>query len=315
MRPSSRLIIWAERSGIAIAATAGTCLIAGACGRWVWELDLFANFRVQYALALITAALLLCLARRFAWSLAVLAAAVFAAAPIVPYLALPGQRAAPPDRFRFVTFNVYYGNSQTRQIAEYLQTLRADAIVVLELEPGQAQALFAALPEYAYIYTDGVIPYHSVVLSRWPMQSVTGVDLGSGDAMATQAIIDWQGQKIALLGVHLHWPIGAANARLRGEELATLASLARNQKLPLVVGGDFNTTVWSSVFDGTLRDSGLQDCAKGKGLVTSWPSFLPLLGIRIDHCLHSREWTSLAVTAGPALGSDHYPMINDLRLR
>jgi endonuclease/exonuclease/phosphatase family metal-dependent hydrolase len=69
------------------------------------------------------------------------------------------------------------------------------------------------------------------------------------------------------------------------------------------------------VFDAALGDAPVRDCARGHGLVNSWPSFFPPASIRIDHCLASPHWRVRRLAAGPGLGSDHRPMINDLELR
>jgi endonuclease/exonuclease/phosphatase (EEP) superfamily protein YafD len=115
--------------------------------------------------------------------------------------------------------------------------------------------------------------------------------------------------------VHLHWPIGAENVRLRNAELQALAALARGIDEPLLIGGDFNITAWSPVFAAALGDAPVRDCARGQGLVGSWPSFFPPAAIRIDHCLASPHWHVRRVAAGPGLGSDHRPMVTDLELR
>jgi endonuclease/exonuclease/phosphatase (EEP) superfamily protein YafD len=127
--------------------------------------------------------------------------------------------------------------------------------------------------------------------------------------------IDWRGQPITVVGVHLHWPVGANNVRQRNAALHALAALARDTPGPLLIGGDFNITQWSPVFDAAFATAPLQDCARGQGLVNSWPSFFPPAAIRIDHCLASPHWQVLQVQAGPALGSDHRPMLSELVLK
>ena len=104
------------------------------------------------------------------------------------------------------------------------------------------------------------------------------------------------------------------NAALRNAELAALAQLAQAQRGPLLVGGDLNVTPWSGHFRRVLDDSGLEDCARGRGWLPTWPAFFPPLGIRIDHCLASAHWRVLDVRTGPSLGSDHYAVVNDLEL-
>ena len=46
----------------------------------------------------------------------------------------------------------------------------------------------------------------------------------------------------------------------------------------------------------------------------SWPSQFRWVGIRIDHCLTTREWRGLNVQVGPHVGSDHRAVVADLQL-
>jgi len=152
------------------------------------------------------------------------------------------------------------------------------------------------------------------VFSRWPILSAQPLALAAGSMRAAQVTLDWNGTPVTVLGVHLHWPLGATNSRLRNEELAGIASFAAGMTGPLIVAGDFNVTPWSRHFRVALERSGLNDCAAGHGLAPSWPAQVPPFGIRIDHCWTSKHWRSADVRLGPSLGSDHLPLIADLVL-
>ena len=58
---------------------------------------------------------------------------------------------------------------------------------------------------------------------------------------------------------------------------------------------------------------GCTTAALGHGLAPHWPSQFAPLGIRIDHCLVIAQWRSVRVRLGPSLGSDHLPLMADLR--
>ena len=153
-----------------------------------------------------------------------------------------------------------------------------------------------------------------MIFSRWPLLEKQPVALAPQGVNGSHVVLDWRGTRVGLLGVHLHWPLGSANSRLRNEELDGIAAFAGSRKEPLLVAGDFNVTPWSTHFRGAVARSGLGDCAQGSGFAPTWPAqFLPL-GIRIDHCLASREWSRIDVRTGPSLGSDHRPLIADLNL-
>ena len=72
------------------------------------------------------------------------------------------------------------------------------------------------------------------------------------------------------------------------------------------------STRWTPRFKHLLRATGLRDTAAGFGWQPTWPTFLPRLGITIDHCLASSALGVRALKTGPDIGSDHYPLIVEL---
>ena len=57
----------------------------------------------------------------------------------------------------------------------------------------------------------------------------------------------------------------------------------------------------------------LRDATDGR---VTWPNTWswPVMGIRIDHVLVSEHWRVTESRIGPAMGSDHWPLIFRLRL-
>ena len=88
---------------------------------------------------------------------------------------------------------------------------------------------------------------------------------------------------------------------------------------PIVTIGDFNTPTWSPFFQSFLKKSGLVDAAG-----TSWPTATRFsirwfarpfyFGSPIDHILVSPNIEVKRFEVGPDIGSDHLPLIADLRL-
>jgi endonuclease/exonuclease/phosphatase (EEP) superfamily protein YafD len=301
------------------AVAAGTVLAfgLGQLGAWHWVLDLFAHWRVQYVAALAICGLGLLALRRPRSAALVLLVAAPLAGSVMHDTGRQGPAApAGSPVFRFATFNQTLGNPDARAIGAWFESSRADVVALQEVgSPRAVRALAAALPSYPYVHA-GFGPRADVaVFSRWPLRDARSVELTPGGARAVQLRIDWSGQPVTVVGAHLHWPIGAENVRLRNAELQALVALARGIEEPLLIGGDFNITAWSPVFAAALGDAPVRDCARGQGLVTSWPSFFPPAAIRIDHCLASPHWQVRRIAAGPGLGSDHRPMLNELELR
>ena len=78
--------------------------------------------------------------------------------------------------------------------------------------------------------------------------------------------------------------------------------------------GDLNLTPYSPPFHRLLADGRLRDAMQGRGWQPTWrASFWPL-ALRIDHVLVSSGVCVEEATVGPAVGSDHRPVLARLRL-
>lgn len=304
---------------LAIAGTVGVwlCLLAGLLGRFAWPFDLFAHFRVQYAALFVLLAVVLMSLRRFA--IAVTAAVGFGVSvvPLLPYVAaesVPTARATTGEQtFRLVSFNVWFRNPDMQRVAQYIESSQADAVVLLELTPPQAEMLLPLLPSYPHYHIDPS-RMGAAVLTKWPLLSSRQVPLSQGGAIAVGLTLNWRGTPVTVLGAHLNWPLGPRNSAFRNQELDTLVAASKTLHGPLLVAGDFNLTPWSKYFNDALERSGLHDAALGFGLARSWPAQFAPAGIRIDHCLLSRHWQAQATSVGPWLGSDHLPVVADVSL-
>jgi endonuclease/exonuclease/phosphatase (EEP) superfamily protein YafD len=288
----------------------------GFLGRRFWIADLFAHFRIQYAALLSLCAIALAWMRHPAAAALAVCGAMLATVSIVHYIGWHPQHAqAATHDFRLVTFNRQFGNEAFSLIGNYLQDIEADVIAIQEVDSSRVlRQLVAALPGHPHVYAELGPLQDTVIFSRWPIVSGETIELLPRGARVSRTAIAWRGRTVTIVGVHLHWPMGADNTALRDSELRELARLARTIEGPLLIGGDLNVTPWSPTFGAMLRTSGLQDCARGKSVAATWPAGWSPVGIRIDHCLASDHWRALDVRRGAALGSDHYAVISDLAL-
>jgi endonuclease/exonuclease/phosphatase (EEP) superfamily protein YafD len=97
-------------------------------------------------------------------------------------------------------------------------------------------------------------------------------------------------------------------SKQRNQVLETLSHYIQTQKKPVVVIGDFNTTLWSPYYQRFTKSAGLKDCRRGFGILPTWTTRLPLLYIPIDHCLVSRLITVIDIQTGKNIASDHLPV-------
>ncbi len=128
------------------------------------------------------------------------------------------------------------------------------------------------------------------------------------------AEVETAGGAITELGTHPLPPGSPERLRLRDEQLTALAGFVAGLRKPLILAGDLNVTPWSPRFERLLRETGLTDTARGRGLQGTWPVGLPWMRIPIDHCLISESFRVVDRKVGPAVGSDHFPLLVDLEL-
>lgn len=300
----------------ALGALVGAAGLAGTAADAWWFLDLFAHFRVQYAVLLALCAIGLALLGRHWVAAGCLALAVANATFAMPYL-----RAAPAGTtegapLRIVSLNVYKHSVEYERVRAYLRAERPDFVVLVEATPAWERELAAPLrdlyPHAAYSPRAGASGV--LLLSRTPILEWLPVFLGGAPESGIRARIAPFGHPVDVLGVHLTWPMRADLAAQRNRELEGLARVTRAARVPLVVLGDFNDTRYSPTFARLLRDGALRDCAAGRGLSGTWPAGFAPLWIQIDHCLHTRGVWTESFDTGPRVGSDHYPLVVTLRV-
>lgn len=282
-------------------------------GRWSWACELLVNLRTHFAM-LLGVALVVAIGLRH-WRIAGVAFAGIALNvwPMVGMFegkspALTGGRAV-----RLVAFNVNVGNRDLAGIANYLDSLSPDVVVLEEVTTASVERLIPSIPKLAHHFVaveEGVRGV--LILSRWPLDSPQFVTSG-GAMYGARVDVDLGDRQFRLYGVHLNWPVVMPAERERNAQLVALGHELSGCQGACVAVGDFNVTPWSSHFRDVVKVPGVRDCAAGRGWLPTWNSGLPsILRIRIDQCLASGTMGIADVHVGESVGSDHFATINDL---
>ncbi len=293
-------------------------LFALAAPRWWWA-DLFVHFRLQYLVlgAVLAGAALLW--RRPAWLLAAVATiALNGAALRAPLHSQQSPLAFLPQRdvvpVRVAAANVFWRNMRHDAALRWARESGADVLVFVEVDARWQAALRALADRYPYEHLRQEPGRHHGVLvrSRWPLAAA------AADAQPTprMAALDVHGPNATwrLVAVHAHWPLGPGAARARARDLEAVAAVARAAPVPVVAIGDFNISPLSPHFAALLAQGQLRDAAADWGWQPTWPTFLPPLGIRIDHALVSDIVRVNSFRRGRLEGSDHRPILVDVAL-
>jgi len=108
-------------------------------------------------------------------------------------------------------------------------------------------------------------------------------------------------------------PVLRANTELRELESRLARAFVDEPAGPRIVAGDFNLPVESAIYERHWADFTNTFSEVGLGLGTSKAT--RTFGIRIDHVLVGPDWVVEGAWVGEHFGSDHRPMIADVRLK
>ena len=286
--------------------------------RAVWLADIASNFlpymAVVFAVAFIVAAM-----RRA--RVALVGSAIGLIAALSPVLrdvnvaqAGAGSAAeiAAAPQLRLMTFNVEDINENYTEVMDYLVNSPVDVIFLNEAFYVWRRRLVQLAPEFPWntILTERDL----IVLSRIPLEKIEFVNLVGDPGRALLAHARLGDRTVALIGVHARKPRHAADFELRSRQLAQIGQLVDSQNGPVVVAGDFNATAYSFSMHAFLKSTGLAPSGWRWPPLATWPSWLPYFGLQIDHVLTRGAIAVVHAEAGPDLGSNHRPLIADLRL-
>lgn len=301
----------------AVVAATGICTLAGFAGRFGWPVELAAHFRLHYALILAVALIptLFCstpIPTMVAGSLLLINLAT-----ILPLARKPRVHSTTNrPTLRLLHVNVLVSNLHHAAVERLIKDQQPDVVLLQEINPRWMDALRGL--RSAYPHGTAVVlsnEYGLALLSRMPLETVEAVQVIHGGLPSIVARLSLGGRRVTLIGTHPHAPTTRLKTRLRDRHLLALADRVRQLTGPVIVFGDFNTTSWSWIFRRLVRDGRLRDSRQGFGIQPTWPTaWWPLLRVPIDHCLVSRDVLVLNRLVGPAVGSDHLPIVIECSL-
>lgn len=312
---AARGLVWA---GLAILALS---LLTIQWNQW-WATNLLANFHVHLALAGAALVAFGLVWRR--WLQTGIGAAIIlanvglVASQIPPAAATAAVAGGTP--VRVLTINVLFDNRNVEAMRSQIAALAPDVVLMQEVNWRWSRDLAALDDLYPYrlplTRARPLLDEHGTVLfSRFPIEEAARPRLGGVEGRLTAARISVDGRLLWLASTHLVKPNTPSGEALQRAQMRDLADWAGTIGEPLVIGGDFNATIHMTQLDELVQDqrfaTDLQADRWWKVAVGTYPSWLPLLGLKIDHVL-ARDAAIEASDIVTIAGSDHRAVVADI---
>ncbi|MDJ0556061.1 MAG: endonuclease/exonuclease/phosphatase family protein [Microcoleaceae cyanobacterium MO_207.B10] len=223
------------------------------------------------------------------------------------------------NKIRIFQLNVFNKNQQYSQAIALVKKENPDVVVFLEVSEKWDEKLKALQENYPYVFHNQDNPrFGKSIYSKIPLENSNKIITAKYQKSKTRKSLVTQlkvsGKPISLIVTHPTIPTKRASFKLRNQELELLADYVSKIESPIIVVGDFNTSIWSPYYQQFVEKTRLRNGRRGFGIQPSWPTDFPLFYIPIDHCFVSSEFEVLNSRIGENVGSDHLPLITDVAI-
>lgn len=206
-----------------------------------------------------------------------------------------------------LSLNTWDARDNVDELIAYFKTAPADVVVLSEVGPPK-QRIVAALRE--------VYPYQKECTGEW----ACSLALLSRVPFEQGGTVGWSRQSpafvwarfagaLTIVGTHIARP--SRTPALHARETDAVAQLVRRIDGSVVLVGDLNSSPWSYSFRSLKAHTGL---ITARALTPSWPAWpINVPQVALDHILVSQDLAFAEAKTGPAVGSDHLPVIARLK--
>ena len=296
--------------------TVGLAIVTlfGFLGRLHWFFDLFSHFRVQYMQLCLVPFFFAMWRRRNRQAIALVMLVCINYVFVLPlYIGKPAPAAEKP--LRAMLMNINAGNGNSEKVLGSIQQAGPDILLLAEVTPKWAHELDVLNATYPYRVAEPQEGCFGIMLlSKYPLEHGEVVQIGQAGVPSIIAEAYFPQGVVSIIGTHPLPPVGAEGSRQRNIQLAAMPRFVHQQKHPVLLIGDLNTSPWSYRFKQLLNESGLKNSMKGFGHQPSWPANHFFLRIPLDHMLHSPEIIIRNRMVLQGVGSDHFPVVVDFSL-
>jgi endonuclease/exonuclease/phosphatase (EEP) superfamily protein YafD len=306
------LIWWILYLGLAVIIFS---TIVGSFGHIWWVFDLFSHFRVQYFFASVGLALVIFI---YGKEKPGVLAGIFVLVNLVQILPIyfsGKKQKAVGVSYRLMLANVNTPNQHHGKVRNLIEETSPDLMVLIEVDENWLDVLGLADLGYNFCVDEPRGDNYGIALySRFPFISSEVINLGQLGMPSVCARLHIGDDLLTLIGSHPPPPKSRDLALYRDQQIGEIMDYARTREGEIIFCGDINMTSWSSIFKHLLERGSLTDSRRGFGIQPTWPTWMPLLLVPIDHIWISRNIQVHNRRVGPRIGSDHHPVILDFSI-
>ncbi|MEL6383727.1 MAG: endonuclease/exonuclease/phosphatase family protein [Cyanobacteria bacterium J06626_18] len=319
----TNLLAWVLFLGIV-----GLTLLSFVTRNYGWRIyfELLSHFQLQYLILSSAGLVILAILRQRSLFLLGLVCTIILATQVVTWYWPPKFLTADETgNFRVLIANVNTKNKQYEDVLAFTREEDPDLALFMEVNDAwisQLDTLSNVLPHSSgegSPYNFGIVLY-----SRTSFDAVERVAFGDDRIPSLTGQISIHNRTLSFVGTHPLPPVRPSFFQSRNQQLDLIGQYLQTVNTPKMLIGDLNLSMWSAYYGRLVRQTELKNARKGFGILPSWPTAgthhqIPgwaslLFSIPIDHCLLSPELGVVDVRVGPNIGSDHRPVIVDLKL-
>jgi endonuclease/exonuclease/phosphatase (EEP) superfamily protein YafD len=292
-------------------------LLGFSVGGYIGELhhliDLTAHFKVQYFLLSVIPSIFFILKRHHVGVALSLCCLCINGLEIIPWH-IPQSVDLAGQPVRVLFSNVNKNHAQYDRVIAMTQAEQPDIAVFVEVGKQGVEALNVLQSQLPYllahqhIETDGTAIY-----SKFPLLNPEIKTLGAGRKVV-MVQLEMGGKPITLMAAHPSNAVGKIYVEERNQQLDAIATEIQSRPDQFILAADLNTTPWSPHYRRSLGNTRLHNTRRGFGILPTWSRVHDFFAIPIDHILVSPEIGVELTRVGRSVGSDHLPLISDLRV-
>ncbi len=294
-------ILYIALSLVALPLT--VAMLASLFSAWFPLSDSLSHFRAHMfaALFILSVGFAFLKSRKLAVATAFCAAiAALSVYPAWPFLSPHTQLSHP---MKLIQFNTLFSNPVPDRSLAWIKSEQPDFVMLQEVS-SKTLAIYDGLVE--------TMPYGAFC----KFAPVGGVAVRSKFPLVNQGCVEKQGlvwmradvngTQISFASVHLHWPWPFKQAKQIEWMQESLNAIPR----PVVLTGDFNAAAWSEAVSKVATASDTRVVPGLRFTLRMGPRPIgPIAFMPIDHVMMPDGFVVGDIAVGPALGSDHLPVV------